>query len=330
MKKGKINLVIGGQWGYTGISKLTGYLSQKYDISAALCDFYTGVNSIYISDNGEYINFNQLPISIINKDCKIILHAGQCIDLKKLLESIEYFADYELSDRLMIHPNASVIRNCFKNVLEAVPAKEIPELGRYVGDTTNYLNSILKRGETVLYEGSKGFDLSCYHGYKHPFLLNSDFTPASMLSKVGVSLHYLGDVYGCIRSYPVLSGRGPSHIDQKEMAIENLIETSGISNRNSILNEVGKRLFTFSRRQHIRFISVCSPSFLFVNFINYVDSEDYGKTKISELSTASLRFINMLNSIKFEMEEESIYPVPSIAYIGTGEKNGMIIKCNAI
>ena len=51
MKKGKINLVLGGAWGSEGKGKTAGYLALNHKVDGSVCDFMTNAGHWFKSKN---------------------------------------------------------------------------------------------------------------------------------------------------------------------------------------------------------------------------------------------------------------------------------------
>jgi adenylosuccinate synthase len=160
-----------------------------------------------------------------------------------------------------------------------------------------------------------------------------DVTTAAALSNAGVPPQLVGDIYGSIRTYPIRVGdmyegetmigsSGPCYSDQAELSWDDLQMKSGtvhsLIERTTVTNKV-RRVFTFSDNQFRKFLNVCGPTKLFVNFVNHINSADYGKRTWSELSVESQDFVRSLASM-CKLNWYQTIPTARIAYLGTGEK----------
>jgi adenylosuccinate synthase len=358
MQKGKANIIIDGQWGSTGKGKLAGYLALNNTIDVAICDFMPNAGHTFVSDPGKIFITCQLPSSVVNKDCLLMIGPAAVINVEKLLDEID---EHSTEGRLGIHPNAAIVTeydrcveaeklqgisstlkgggSCAarKIMRMAKTAKDEPRLQRWILDTTSTLQTMIKNGSTVLIESAQGFDLSLNHGYKYPYVTSRDITPMGILNNAGIPHIWLGDIYGSIRTYPIRVGNvyddegtmvghsGPYYPDQDEITWGELKKLSGskssLIERTTVTNKV-RRVFTFSYTQLEKFIKTCAPNKLFVNFINYINAKDEGVTNFQDLSEESTRWIQSL-----EKHLSFFPPVFSteIALIGTGRKNSDMI-----
>lgn len=358
MQKGKANIIIDGQWGSTGKGKLAGYLALNNEIDAAVCDFMPNAGHTFVSDPGKSFIVCQLPSSLVNKNCLLMIGPAAVINVKKLLDEID---QHNVEDRLKIHPNAAVITesdiavetdtlkrisstlkgggSCASRKIMRIAktAKDEPKLKRWVSNTTDTLQDMLRKGATVLVESAQGFDLSLNHGYKYPYVTSRDITPMSIMNNAGIPHVWLGDIYGAIRTYPIRVGNvydedgamvgysGPCYPDQDEITWEDLKKLSGsessLVERTTVTNKV-RRVFTFSYDQLDKFIYTCAPNKLFINFINHINARDEGVTSFLGLSEKSARWVLDLEKYLFVFSPN--FPI-EITLIGTGRKNSDMI-----
>jgi len=366
MRKGKVNIVMDGQWGSTGKGKLAGYLALRNDIAAVSCDFMPNAGHTFLSKEHGKVVTSALPTALVNRDAMLLLNAGAAIDLDKLQSEMDRFADYRVAERLMIHPHAVVItqedkdeearvlgrisstlKGCGgatsrKIMRVATVAKDVPELARFIGDTSMTMQTLLRAGATVLIEGAQGFDLSLNHGNAYPYVTSRDVTTMSILNNAGVPPHYLGEVYGCIRTRPIRVGNtyneagemtgwsGPFYDDHEELTWDMVREMSGspvdVAERTTVTQKI-RRVFGFSHKQIERFVSFCAPTKIFVNFINHIDSGDFGATNVSMLSSDSLQFLsNLQDFLRVKFDGVTSVPTPSISHIGTGPDDEQMVE----
>lgn len=362
MIEGKANVIIDGQWGSTGKGKLAGYLALNHDIALATCDFMSNAGHTFVYDDGVKFVTCQLPTAVVNPYCIMAINAGASITVDRLLQEVE---EHSCHDRLLIHPHACIIteedrkhegevlkrisstlKGCGGSISRKVMrvaklAKDEPKLARWISDTTEVTRMELEAGKTVLVEGAQGFDLSLNHGYRYPYVTSRDVTTMSILNNAGISIPNLGDVYGTLRTYPIRVGdmyengkkigtSGGFYSDQREVGWEDVKQYSGANKdlveTTTVTGKV-RRVFTFSYGQYFRFVDVCAPTKLFINFINHINSADEGVRTFDELSEMSKAWLNTLQhqSDKKYDNLRSISP-PKITHIGTGAKNSDMIK----
>ena len=362
MKPGRLNIVLDGQFGSTGKGKLCYYLALKHDVQVAVCDFQTNAGHTIYDEKGKKYVFQQLPVSALKEDVLCLINPGATITISKLLEEIEMVG---CQNRLIIHPHACIVTDECKQMEaemlkriastlkgvgaalgmkamrhpKTVLAKDCPELARWIGDTTESLNSMIIEGRMVLGEAAQGFDLSLNHGYEYPYVTSRDINTASFLSNAGVPPVFLGSVYGCLRTYPIRVGNhvedgktlgtsGPHYPDQEEISWERLKFSSGakkdLEERTTVTQKV-RRVFTFSKEQIRRFIQVCYPDYIFLNFVNHLDASAEGVTDVRSLPKKVTEFTSDLQ--EFLNENRGFYSkLIQIKYLGTGPLNNEMVE----
>lgn len=356
MLKGKLNITIGGQWGSEAKGKLSHFLAIKHDVDVATCDFQTNAGHTVIEDSGKKTVFQQLPVSALKDDCLLLVNPGATVTVKKLLEEIEMT---KCHDRLMIHPHVAVVspsavemeKAILKRIAstlkgvgatlgmkamrhpDLVLAKDVPELSEWLGDTTAELHRYLKSGAMCLAEAAQGFDLSINHGMRYPYVTSRDVTTGTVLSNAGVPPQLVGDVYGCIRTFPIRVGNhiedgkvigtsGPYYPDQTEITWEDLARMSGAEGSIEEITTVTKkirRVFTYSRLQFLNFIRICGPTHIFVNFVNHIDASVAGARTWGQMPTSVRLFIQTMEQ-DCNLLGYAGLSAPRISHLGTGPK----------
>ena len=75
-------------------------------------------------------------------------------------------------------------------------------------DSEHFINSALKKGETILAEGAQGTMLDIDFG-SYPFVTSSNTIVSGVCSGLGVSPQKIGKVYGIFKAYCTRVGNGP-------------------------------------------------------------------------------------------------------------------------
>lgn len=309
LQEGKINLVMDGQWGSCGKGKIAGYLALRDRPYASVCNFATNAGHTFRDKVIGTFMVQQLPMAAINPDVQLYISAGAAITLPTLLKEIAMFEDagIPIRNRLSIDRHAMIIMpehkeqeqknlvrisSTVKGVGAAqaakimrqegvVLAKHCKELTAYIVEVSELLDRALDAGLTVLGELAQGFDLSLNHGF-YPYVTSRDVTPMAFMNDIGVPAKRLGNVYGVLRTYPIRVGdvvidntrigySGPIYNDQTEYTWEQMAQMSGIEGLSETTSVTGKvrRVFSWSTLQFCKFLRVCDPTHLVLNFCNY-------------------------------------------------------------
>ncbi len=99
-------------------------------------------------------------------------------------------------------------------------------LAPFVTDTSVLLDSQLRRGKRVLFEGAQGTLLCIDHGI-YPFGTSSNCTAAAAATGAGVSPRYLTRILGVAKAFTSRVGAGPFPTEQKDEVATHLRETGG-------------------------------------------------------------------------------------------------------
>lgn len=364
MIPGKINVVIDGQWGSTGKGKFVGYLARYHDVDVSVCNFMTNAGHTFVEDDGTEYMFQHLPVSAVNSRTKLYLASSCGITLDLLFKEIKMMKDagMPVEDRLFIDKHAFIIdpifaqeesvgtvgiastmKGCGFALAEKIKrtkavrlAKDVPELKDYIVDVSVELNKHIKCGHTIIGETAQGFDLSLNHGYEYPFVTSRDVTPMQFMNDCGVNTKFLGTVYGILRTYPIRVGNvvknaevlgysGNFYSDQRELDWDKISELSGktVKELTTVTKRV-RRVFNFGFQQYEKFLRICRPNIICLNFVNYFEGID-NNSKFDDLfKNESFKELKT----RMEYSEISILGkyIPHRLY-GTGAKNSEIIDC---
>lgn len=343
MKRGKFNIVFGGQAGSEAKGKLSAFLVDKFGIKILAGNLSPNAGHTVIKDGRKLIT-HHVPAGVAGSrdiaNATVMLGPASVIRPELLLREIEELIGWGFDgSNLHIDRGATIITQEHVRAEEngmtsigstaqgvgearvdrlmrrAILAGSVPGLRPFVYlDTTEFIRSFLSGGGTVLYEMGQGFDLCLFHGVDSVYCTSRNCTPAQALADMGVPPKYLGDVYAVIRPYPIRvnnrtgsSGPYPS----KEITWDEVGKRCGAPHDLTELTTTTKlprRVFEFSMSQIKRMVEICNPSGFCIQFLNYLNWNDLGVTSVDKLSTKSIEFIKRL-------EEETGVPV---LYGGTG------------
>lgn len=323
-----VTVVLGGQIGSEGKGKVVAYLSKDYDMSIRA----GGPNAGHtVNINGQKHVMQLIPCAFVNNKCLLAMAAGSYINVETILKEIDALNVNEES--LIIDPMAGIIEprhvelelemyerhvSTGKGVGHATAdkilrkkdfklAKDIPELSKYVKNVEKVANELIDQGKNIMIEGTQGFDLSLHHG-SYPFVTSRDTTAGTLLGEVGVSPKVVKDIILVLRTYPIRAASGPIF---DEISWD---DVTRLSNSNSHIEEYTsvtkkiRRVGKFDKELVGKAVRINRPTQIALNFIDYINSNDYGVKKYSDLSTESKKFIEDI---------ERNFNVP-VTLIGTG------------
>jgi len=320
LDKGKINIVLDGQFGSTGKGLLCSYIASKndIDISVSNCSANAGHTFYY---NGKKYIVSHIPVSSIIDDGSLIYFSpAAVINVDKLLFEIE---EYNINTaKIFIHPRASIISKediMYESNLDSSVSKIAstrsgvgeaqvrkirrsstlaagePKLKHFIGEID--LQGKADFGNIVFVETSQGMDLSLNSGFAYPYCTSREITVSSTLSDVQVHPNYLGKVCVSIRTFPIRvgnltdsSGRtigysGPFYQDSVELSWDDV----GVDPELTTVTKRERRIATFSYKQYIRMLKLYKPDYVLLNFANYLSSKDLDEL-LSKISVTHISY----------------------------------------
>lgn len=253
-------------------------------------------------------------------------------------------AEHKEAEAATLHRVSSTVKGCGAATAEKIMRRAVLAKsynGKFRTRETEELVHIgLKAGWKILFETAQGYDLSLNHGTRYPYCTSRDITVCQALSDACVPPSAIGHVYASLRAFPIRVGNafevtggdlndqngwsGPYYPDQRELTWEEMTAMSNshvpLLERTTVTNKV-RRIFTFSHLQLDRFIRANDPTYLFINFINYVDAGAYGLDVRPEHVPD---FYRAFPNIKYFVKKVEEHGVP-VAYLGTGPKHSHLV-----
>lgn len=147
-KQGKIDIVLGAQWGDEGKGKLVDLLSQRYDVCARVAGGSNAGHTIVV-DNVKY-KFHLLPSGILNPNAVCVIGNGVVVHIPSFLNELDSLnVDYK--DRVFISDRAHLVLDLHQQV----DGMQETTLGRHKIGTTRkgigpaYASKISRNGLRV-------------------------------------------------------------------------------------------------------------------------------------------------------------------------------------
>jgi len=311
----KIDLVIDLQFGSTGKGLIVGTLATYEGYDTVITAWAPNAGHTFIDARGRKFVHTHLANGIVAPYLRrVLLGPGSVINPAQLLAEIEQCKDIieEKRIKIMIHPHAAVVTDehleeeaqsmtaigsTKKGVGAAMisrirrqpnkpaVAKDFLELVNLVCTTEQYTRAI-HDSTHILIEGAQGVGLSMYHGF-YPYTTSRDVSTFQILADCGIPAAIFNQascrVVGTARTYPIRvanrfdsDGRqvgfsGPGHLDQTEISFEQIGQPTELTT----VTKLPRRIFTFSRQQILEAIDLSGASEVFLNFVNYVQDEQY-------------------------------------------------------
>lgn len=236
MSRGKLTVLVGGQYGSEGKGAIAAYVANDYQVHVRVGSPNAG-HTIYW--NGEKHVMQSIPCGWINPNANIVIGRGALLNMKQLMKELVHIMRYypDFMDRLWIDPEAGILDEKFheeEGGTNGEMHRRIGSTGEGVGpariariqrdptkfrqfkdvaaeygleecmapDTPSMIASMQYSGNNVLIEGTQGSALSLLHSF-WPYCTSIDTNAAGIISEVGIAPSRVTDVLMVCRTYPI-------------------------------------------------------------------------------------------------------------------------------
>lgn len=351
---GGVTVVLGGQAGSEGKGKIVGYLALRDNFDIAVCNFMPNAGHTWVSDDGEKVMVQQLPMAVVNPKTELYISAGAAIDPDILKRELEAHPD--AAHRLHIHPRAVVIEQHHRDI-EAEVLTRISSTTKGCGAAladkvmrtdhvmlagdhdflrefvdwsfSEGLLSALRDGASILVEGAQGFDLDINHGLEYPYCTSRQTITCQLLADAGLPPQSVEEVIAVIRSYPIRVGNnydeqgrligysGPYNtpeITWEEVARRAGAPMDAIKEYTTVTGKL-RRVFEMSWTRLEKMCAINGVTQIALNFANYIDWSILGANKEEQLTDKVWDFIHKVQATTGV----------EVTLVGTGPKNSDIV-----
>lgn len=341
MKKGKLTVLVGGQYGSEGKGAIAAHVANQYNAHVRVGSPNAG-HTIYW--NGAKHVMQTIPCGWINPEAVIVIGRGALLNMKQLMKELVHIISYypNFLDRLKIDPEAGILDEKFHQQEGGVNGemhRRIGSTGEGVGparvarinrdpnefrqfkdiakeyglekclspNTPKSLAKMQDLGLNILIEGTQGSALSLLHSY-WPYCTSIDTNAAGIISEVGIAPFRVTDVLMVCRTYPirVAGNSGPMN---RETTWEELSKRLGknVTEKTTVTKKT-RRVAEWDDELFAQSCLLNAPTEIALTFADYVDPNVYGCDNIDELSKSDL-----LNEFMFRH-----HLADKVKYIGTG------------
>lgn len=316
LRRGKINVMIDGQFGSTGKGALAAYIGHHYNIDLAISNASPNAGHSFDLNDGKGTRVcTHLPVSgVLNPNAQIYICAGAIIDPIILKREMEKF---QCRERVLIHPRAVIVTDEHTRLEQDKNAGTTKLASTQKGVGAALAGKIMRQGNTVLardyfpqkmisivpvheyidkkamlfMEVPQGLGLSINHGYSFPHCTSRDVTVAAALNDAGCHPNDLGAVIASFRSFPIRVG----HIyDEKNQIIghsgpfwpdsqETTFESFNLPPEYTTVTKRKRRIATFSHAQYGYALHTLRPDTVFINFMNYFETDKEAQSFVKQL-----------------------------------------------
>jgi adenylosuccinate synthase len=329
MKKGKVIVVSGGQYGSEGKGRVAAKVVLENNCKYAVrCGGTNAGHSLTFSD-GKILSARQLSMSgVVSDTVKLVLPAGALINPEILKAEMLRFNIP--AERIIIDRNAMIIEqqdidleagaemfNKISSTQSGVGAASARRIMRkdvrlakdilvagipwtsMLADTAKLLNDAVDAGESIMIEGTQGFGLSLYHSPFYPCTTSRDTGTAAFVSECGLSPLLVTDVILVMRAFPIrVSGQQAGPI-KDEMTWAQVTAESGSPNDLTEMTQVTKKMrrvgrFDFEMAKYACMIN--RPTELAIVALDYLDYKNRGKKNYYQLTLPTQLFLQRVQN----------------------------------
>lgn len=309
MNKGKLTVLVGGQYGSEGKGAVAAHIANEYQVHVRVGSPNAG-HTIYWNDEKHVMQ--SIPCGWINPDASIVIGRGALLNMKQLMKELVHIMQYypNFKKRLFIDAKAGVLDERFHEQEGGVNGemhRRIGSTGEGVGpariarlerdpqkfhlfedvaaewgleecvayNTPNYIVARQNLGDNVLIEGTQGSALSLLHSY-WPYCTTIDTNAAGIISEVGIAPARVTDVLMVCRTYPirVAGNSGPM---KNEISWEQLSQAIGrnVTEKTTVTKKT-RRVAAWDDELFQQSCVLNAPTEIALTFADYVDPALYG------------------------------------------------------
>ena len=342
MSKGKLTVVVGGQYGSEGKGAIVAHVANDYQVHVRVGSPNAG-HTIYWKDQKHVMQ--SIPCGWINPDAKIVIGRGALLNMKQFMKELVHVLQFypDFLSRLYIDAEAGILSEKFHEQEGGIYGemhKRIGSTGEGVGparvarinrdpEQFNQFKDIAEEygltkcmhvntprllvdwqlaGANILIEGTQGSALSLLHSH-WPYCTSIDTNAAGIISEVGMAPSRVTDVLMVCRTYPirVAGNSGPM---ENETTWEALAEKTGgyVKPEKTTVTKKIRRIAEWDDGLFKQSCVLNAPTEIALTFADYIDPNIAGCTDKTVLGD-SIALRNFLT-------DHHLMSV--VKYIGTG------------
>lgn len=317
MGRGKLMVLVGGQYGSEGKGAIARHLAFDYNVHVRVGSPNAG--HTFYWDGAKHV-MQSIPCGWINPNAKIVIGRGALLNMKQLMKELVHIMRWypDFLDRLIIDENAGVLDEKFHEQEGGVNGemhRRIGSTGEGVGparvarinrdpaqfrqfkdvaeeyglekclwsNTPRRLAEWQDNGSNILIEGTQGSALSLLHSF-WPYCTSIDTNAAGTISEVGIAPSRVTDVLLVCRTYPirVAGNSGPM---QGEIDWEVLSAMTGgyVHPERTTVTKKIRRVATWDDDLFQQSCVLNAPTGIALTFADYVDPALSGSTDIEQV-----------------------------------------------
>ena len=325
MEKGKLTILVGGQYGSEGKGAIAAHVANKYDVHVRVGSPNAG-HTIYWNEEKHVMQ--SIPCGWINGDAKIVIGRGALLNMKQFMKELVHILTYypNFLNRLYIDPKAGILDEKYheeEGGTEGEMHKRIGSTGEGVGvariarikrdgkfklfedvaeeyglercimpNTPKYLADLQDLGMNILIEGTQGSGLSLLHSH-YPYCTSVDTNAAGIAAEVGIAPSRITDVLMVVRTYPIRVA-GTSGYMKNEITWDKLNEMiqkaggKGVKAEKTTVTHKTRRIAQWDDDLYDQSKILNAPTQVALTFSDYIDPSLYGTTDPEAVKNSEL------------------------------------------
>ena len=303
-------IIVGGFFGDEGKGKVVAHIAQK-DEPVIISRGGVGPNAGHTVQVGDHeYGVRMVPSGFIYPKAKLCIGSGVLVDPLILKQEVEMLG---VKGRVFVDKRCGIITedhiardkgsthlaktigstgsgcgpaNADRVMRVSPQAKDVPELAEYLLDVPLALNDALKKGQTVLLEGTQGFGISLYFG-TYPFVTSKDTSASQIAADNGVGPTKIDDVVVVFKAYPTRVGEGPfsTEMSAEKSDAMGIQEFGTVTHRKRRIGGWDGEMARYSAM-----INGCTQAA--ITGIDRIDKACYGVTEYRQLTKKAKEFLD--------------------------------------
>ena len=321
MARGKLTVLVGGQYGSEGKGAIAAHVANDYRVHIRVGSPNAG-HTIYW--NGAKHVMQSIPCGWINPDAYIVIGRGALLNMKQFMKELVHIMQYypQFLSRLFIDPEAGILDEKFhqqEGGTEGEMHKRIGSTGEGVGparvarinrdpsqfrqfkyvaaeygleqclapNTPEMIADWQDMGFNILVEGTQGSALSLLHSY-WPYCTSIDTNAAGIISEVGLAPSRVTDVLLVCRTYPIRV-HGNSGPMWGEITWDEIKDKNGkpITPEKTTVTKKTRRIARWDDALFRESCLLNAPTEIALTFADYVDPELYECNDVKRILASS-------------------------------------------
>ena len=339
MTKGKLTVLIGGQYGSEGKGAILRHIADQYGVHVRVGSYNAGHTFYW---HGDKHVMQAIPCGWTNPNAKIIIGRGAIVPIDGLLAEIAHIEKYypDFKKRLYIDVEAGVLEDRFHkfeggkdgwmnqkigSTGEGCGAARVARMNRDADEfirwgeiakdygleecvcinTPGLIADEQDKGVNGLIEGTQGSGLSLLHS-NWPYCTSIDTNAAGVISEVGIAPTRVTDVLMVCRSYPirVAGNSGP-------MFRETTWEKLGVEPEITTVTKKTRRVAEWDDALFANSCLLNAPTEIALTFADYIDKDVAGVS-------GNIIFDELPKSVANWVVGKNTKLREKLRYIGTG------------